>query len=77
MQDGWSDIHNTPVIAGNVHTGEKSYFIFAIDTSTNRKTADYCATLARDTVKIAESFGFNVTAVVTDNERKMNSMPKI
>ncbi|KAK2148979.1 hypothetical protein LSH36_473g03018 [Paralvinella palmiformis] len=72
MQDSWSDIRNTTVIAGSVHTGEKSYFISAIDTSTNR-TADYCAALTRDTMKIAvESFGCNVTAVVTDNERKMD-----
>jgi len=64
MQDGWSDIHNTAVIAGSVHThftGEKSYFISAIDTGTNKKTADYYPTLARDTMKIAAvSFGFNI-----------------
>jgi len=78
IQDGWSDIHNTPVISGSVHAGEKFYFISAIDTSTNRKTADYCASFARDTMKIAaESFGCNVTAVVTDTETKMNSMSEI
>ena len=61
MQDGWSDIHNTPVIACNVRTGNKSFFISAIDTGTNKKTADYYPTLARDTMKIAAvSFGFNI-----------------
>ncbi|KAK2147579.1 hypothetical protein LSH36_546g00027 [Paralvinella palmiformis] len=77
MQDGWSDIHNTPVIAGSVHTGD-SYFISAIETGNNKETADYCATFTRDTMKIAaESFGCNVTVVVTGNEKKMDSMGKI
>ena len=79
MQDGWSDIHNTPVIACNVRTGNKSFFISAIDTGTNKKTADYCATLAKDTMTIAaESFGCNVTAVVTDKETtRANLLRKI
>ena len=61
-------------MAGIVHTGEKSYFISAMDTGTNKKTADYCVTQARDTMKIA--FGCNVTAVATDNEKKKDSMYK-
>jgi len=61
MQDGLSDIHNTPVIACNVRTGNKSFFISAIDTGTNKKTADYCVTQARDTMKIAFGCnGFNI-----------------
>ena len=55
MQDVWSDIQNTPVIAGSVHNGEKSYFISAFDTSTNKKTADSCATLAKDTFRLLQS----------------------
>jgi len=46
VQDGWSDIHNQPVIASCVHTGNKSYFVIAEDTTSNKKTASYCASLA-------------------------------
>ena len=35
VQDGWSDIHNTHVIAHSVHTGQKSYFVKSIDTGSN------------------------------------------
>ena len=42
VQDGWSDIHNNPVIATSIHTGSKSYFLNAVDTGSNQKTASYC-----------------------------------
>ena len=32
VQDGWSDIHNNPVIATSIHTGSKTYFLNAVDT---------------------------------------------
>ena len=35
VQDGWSDIHNNPVIATSIHTGSKTYFLNAVDTSSN------------------------------------------
>lgn len=75
MQDGWSDIHNTPVIATSLHTGEKSYFMTAVETGTNKKTADYCTSIAQDAIHEAnEKYGCNVTGVVTDNEKKMEAM---
>ena len=55
VQDGWSDIHNSPVIAHSVHTGEKSYFVNSVDTGTNKKTATYCATLAVEATKEANA----------------------
>ena len=46
IQDRWSDIHNSPIIAPSLHTGEKSYFVSSVDTGTDKKTPTYCASLA-------------------------------
>ena len=71
VQDGWSDIHNSPVIAHSVHTEEKSYFVNSVDTGTNRKTATYWASLAIEATEEATvKFRCKVVAIVTDNERK-------
>ena len=51
VQDGWSDIHNSPVIAHCVHTGERSYFLNSVDTGSNNKTATYCISLAIEATK--------------------------
>ena len=48
IQDGWSDIHNTPVIATSLQCERKAYFMSAIDTGTNKKTAAYCTSIAQD-----------------------------
>ena len=75
MQDGWSDIHNTPVVANTLHCDGKSYFLSAVETGTNKKTAEYCTKVAKDAVKEAlDDMGCTVSAVVTDNENKMGSM---
>ena len=75
MQDSWSDIHNTPVIATSLHTDEKSYFMAALETGTNKKTADYCTAIAQDAIQEAsEKYGCTFTGVVTDNEKKMEAM---
>lgn len=77
VQDGWSDVHNQPVIASCVHTGNKSFFITADDTGSNKKTASYCASLAEQAMSLAETkFKCKVRGVVTDNEKKMEVMRK-
>ena len=74
IQDGWSDIHNTPVIASSIHTGDKSYFLSAVDTGANKKTKDYCASLANEfIIETSEKFNCSVQGLVTDNEKKMES----
>ena len=75
MKDGWSDIHNTPVIATSLHSDGAAYFLSVIDTGTNKKTAAYCTSVAQDAIKEAkEVYGCHVTAMVTDNEKKMEVM---
>lgn len=74
-QDGWSDIHNTPVIASSLHVKGKPYFLSAKLTGTSSKTAAYCQTLAEESMEEAASrFDCKVSAVVTDNENKMKAM---
>ena len=73
IQDGWSDIHNNPVVATSIHTGSKSYFLNAVDTGANKKIASYCATLFLKSKTKAE-FKCRTVGIVTDNEKKMESM---
>ena len=75
IQDGWSDIHNNPVIATAIHTSSKTYFLSAVDTGAHKKTASYCASLFEKAISEAETkFECRTVGIVTDNERKMESM---
>lgn len=75
MQDGWSDIHNSPVIATSVHTGTRSFFISSLETGANTKDAAYCTKVASDAFHtIKDEYNANVVAIVTDNENKMKAM---
>ncbi|CAL1672875.1 unnamed protein product [Lasius platythorax] len=72
MQDGWSDIHNTPIIANVLSTGELYYFLSVIDFGSNKKSADYCLQLAKEAIKkAATKFNCKVQSFVSDNEKKM------
>ena len=75
IQDGWSDIHNNPVIATAIHTGSKTYFLSAVDTGAHKNTASYCASLFEKPISEVETkFECRTVGIVTDNERKMESM---
>lgn len=41
VQDGWSDIHNTPVLASSIHCDGSSYFLSAVNTGTKKSTILY------------------------------------
>ena len=78
IQDGWSDIHNTPVIASSIHAEDKSYFLSAEQTGANKKTKEYCATIALDAINQCKTkYNCNVKGLVTDNEKKMVAMRTI
>lgn len=53
MQDSWSDIYNTQIIANILSTGESSYFLPAIDSGCNIKSADYCLEEAKAAIEEA------------------------
>jgi len=77
MQDGWSDVHNTPIIANVLSTGESSYFLSTIDSGCNVKSADYCLKVAKEAIEeAATKFNCKVRSFVSDNEKKMVLMRK-
>jgi len=55
IQDGWSNIHNQPIIATCLHNGTKSFFIRSVDTGSEKKTAEYCADIAEKEIDYCES----------------------
>ena len=72
MQDGWSDIHNAPVIATSLNSEGSAHFLSAIDTGTNKKIAVYCTSVAQDAMTLAEEdYGCKVTGIETDSEKTM------
>lgn len=75
IQDGWSGIHNEPVIASCVSDGEKSFFLSSHETGSNQKTSKYCLDLAiKDIMEATNRFGCTVKSFVSDNEAKMKKM---
>lgn len=75
IQDGWSNIHNQPVLANCLFDGKHVYFLSAFNTGSNEKTATYCKEVAKMAIKEAsEKFGCKVTSFVSDNEAKMKKM---
>ena len=78
VQDGWSNVQNQPVIGSCLHTGDKSYFVGAVDTGTNKKTAQCIAQLADEEIKRCEKeYGCTVVGYISDNEAKMVAVRKI
>ena len=54
IQDGWSNIHNQPIIGSCLHNGKDAYFIRSIDTGSEKKTAEYCSKIAEDEIDYCE-----------------------
>jgi hypothetical protein len=46
IQDGWSSIHNDPIIASNLFVDSRSFLFSSTDCGAEKKTSDYCAELA-------------------------------
>lgn len=75
IQDGWSAIHNDPVIASCVSDGQCAYFLSSVDTEMNHKTTEYCLKLATEAIEEAQQkYGCIVKSFVSDNEAKMKKM---
>jgi len=75
IEDGWSNIHNDPVSAMRLHVENEAFFLEAVDTTSNKKTAEYCKSLVQNAMKSAEEkYGCHVRNVVTDNAKSMAKM---
>ena len=76
MLDGWSNIHNEPIICVSVTTPEgESYLTETVDTSGHAHTAEYLEEVAMSAVTSTEQrFGCKVGTFVTDNASNMVKM---
>ena len=75
LQDGWSNIHNQPIIANCLVVEGKAYFLNSIDTGSLSKTAENCKQICKDAMDLTkEKFGCNVRSVCTDNAKNMEKM---
>ena len=75
VEDGWSNIHNDPVVATCLNVGGKSFFLDAKDTGSMTKSAENCKKLCQDSIAEAtSSYGCTVRNIVTDNAKNMEKM---
>lgn len=75
VEDGWSTVHNEPVIASCLVVEGKPYFLDSHDTGTMTKTAVNCKNLAQKSINLAmDQFNCKVDTLVTDNAKNMERM---
>jgi len=74
--DGWSNVHNEPVICATVTSTDSEIFLVdTVDTSGNSHTSDYLVEVAvRSIQKCEKQFGCSVQSVVTDNAANVAKM---
>lgn len=79
VEDGWSNIHNDPVVATCITTANgQSFFLDAHDTGAMQKTAENCKQQVQKSMKIAEKkFNCSIRTVVTDNAKNMEKMRQV
>lgn len=74
--DGWSNIHNEPIVCCSMTTGEGDcVLVDTVDTSGNSHSAEYLTTVAMQSIKkTEEDFGVKVRSFVTDNTGNVTKM---
>ena len=77
--DGWSYIHNEPIICVTLTTSTgQIYLVDTIDTSGEPHTAEYLLQLVQNLIKKAEKdFGCRIGSVVTDNAANVAKMGQL
>jgi Protein of unknown function (DUF 659)/hAT family C-terminal dimerisation region len=75
--DGWSNVHNEPIICATVTSNSDIYLVDTIDTSGHAHDAGYLSEVAVNAVKKCETtFCCYVRSFVTDNAANMAKMRK-
>lgn len=74
--DGWSNIHNEPIICISVYNLEDEIvcLIDTIETKAESHNAEYLLKLAVESIKKCKSYGCDVSSMVTDNAANMKKM---
>ena len=77
--DGWSNIHNEPIICVTLTTSTGHIFLVdTIDTSGKSHTAEYLLQLVKNSMKKAEQdFNCRIGSIVTDNAANVTKMRKL
>lgn len=77
--DGWSNVHNEPIVACSIVTQNGECFLVdTVDTSGNSHTADYLKEVAIDAIhKTEANFGVKVRSFVTDNTGNVKKMRRV
>ena len=75
--DGWSNIHNEPVICASITSDGQTYLSETIDTSGNKEDANYLENISKTIIENAENrYNCRVASLVTDNAANMKKMRK-
>ncbi|KAK2164706.1 hypothetical protein LSH36_60g06037 [Paralvinella palmiformis] len=75
VQDGWSNIHNEPIIASSLQVEGKSYLLDSHPTGSMAKTGENCKTLCEESIqKAKDTYNCSVSGICTDNAKNMEWM---
>ena len=76
--DGWSNIHNEPVICASIVTEDNdSYLVKTIDTSGHKHDTKYLTELVTSLIsEVTRKFDVTIRSLVTDNAANMVAMRK-
>ncbi len=74
-QDGWSNIHNEPLIVSSLCVNFKPYILKSTEAKSTKKTSEYCAELAKLDIEFCqEKYGkhvkkifFNILTILLKN----------
>ena len=73
--DGWSNVHNEPIICVTITHNATVYLVDTIDTSGNSHTSDYLTNMAKTSIaKVEDEYGCQVKSIVTDNAANVTRM---
>ncbi|XP_065668004.1 uncharacterized protein LOC136088247 [Hydra vulgaris] len=73
--DGWSNVHNEPIVCISVITDKINILVETINTSGHSHTGGYLTQLAKEAIdSVRRKFGCTVKSFVTDNAANMKSM---
>ncbi|XP_065671836.1 uncharacterized protein LOC136089704 [Hydra vulgaris] len=76
--DGWSNVHNEPIVCISVITDKINILVETINTSGHSHTGEYLTQLAREAIdSVRCKFGCTVKSFVTDNAANMKSMRQV
>lgn len=73
--DGWSNIHNEPIITSCIQVNGNSYIVDVDNTGATKKSAEFLSTKCSEIIQITkEKYDCQVKSIVSDNAKNMEKM---